>query len=121
MYISNGSSYMKGDSLETCNSAKQRWKARYGSAADSGYLEWQYDETVWTLLVVGMEAGLERLDVDEEMIRAPKIYREQIEAERKDFRHGSYLIFRSDDSPAETIRRNHKYRGEIRYGVLSGN
>ena len=38
---------------------------------------------------MGMEAGLERLDADEEMIRAPKIYREQIEAERKDLRHGS--------------------------------
>ena len=52
---------------------------------------------------MGMAAGLEHLDADEEMIRAPKIYREQIEAERKDLRHGSSLTFRS---VAETIRRN---------------
>jgi len=99
---------------------RNRGKARYGSTVDNGYREWQYDETVWTLLVMGMEAGLERLDADEEMIRAPTIYREQIEAERKDLRYGSSLTFRSNDSAAETIRRNHKYRGEIRYGVLSG-
>ena len=99
---------------------RNRGKARYGSTVDNGYREWQYDETVWTLLVMGMEAGLERLDADEEMIRAPKVYREQIEAERKDLPHGSSLISRSDDSPAETIRRTHKHQGEIRYGVLSG-
>jgi len=46
MCISSGSSYMTGDNLETFKGAKQRWKARYGSAADNGYLEWQCDETV---------------------------------------------------------------------------